>query len=77
MPFRRFAAALCAASVPMGFAFAWIGHAGADRPGLALLLSAAVPPVIWSAFHLARGVWLAKPAPGKTPGIRAGRPPRQ
>ncbi len=52
MPFGRFAGALCAGSVPMGFAFAWIGHAGAERPALALILSAGVPPLIWGAFQL-------------------------
>jgi len=52
MPFPRFFAALCAGSVPMGFVFAWIGEAGQDRPVLAVVLSAGVPPVIWGAFRV-------------------------
>jgi len=54
MPFPRYLGALCAGSVPMGFAFAWIGHAGAERPIFAVLLSAGVPPLIWGGFLLAR-----------------------
>jgi len=65
MPFPRFAAALCAGSVPMGFAFAWIGHAGAERPGVAILLSAAVPPLIWGGFRLAQRAGLIRADPGK------------
>lgn len=52
MPFPRFLAALCAGSIPMGFVFAWIGHAGTGRPGLALLLSAGLPPLLWGAFRV-------------------------
>ena len=51
MPFPRFFAALCIGSVPMGFVFAWIGHAGEDTPGLALGLSAGLPPLIWGIFR--------------------------
>jgi uncharacterized membrane protein YdjX (TVP38/TMEM64 family) len=51
MPFARFFGALCAGSVPMGFVFAWIGHAGHDRPVFALALSAGLPPLIWGAFR--------------------------
>lgn len=51
MPFSRFFAALCVGSVPMGFVFAWIGHAGESRPELAILLSAGLPPVIWGLFR--------------------------
>jgi uncharacterized membrane protein YdjX (TVP38/TMEM64 family) len=53
MPFPRFLAALCAGSFPMGFVFAWIGQTGNARPGLALILSAGLPPVIWGIFRLA------------------------
>lgn len=51
MPFPRFVAALCAGSIPMGFVFAWIGHAGESQPGLALGLSACLPPIIWAIFR--------------------------
>ncbi len=47
MPFRKFVIALCCGCFPLGFAFAIIGSTGRDRPGLALLLSAAIPPVLW------------------------------
>jgi len=52
MPFARFSAALCAGSVPMGFVFAWIGHTGQEKPVLALILSAGLPPLIWGTFRL-------------------------
>ena len=52
MPFRRFMAALCAGSVPMGFVFAWIGHTGQEKPMMALILSSGLPPLIWGAFRL-------------------------
>jgi uncharacterized membrane protein YdjX (TVP38/TMEM64 family) len=52
MPFSRFLGALAAGSIPMGFVFAWIGHSGNERPILALILSAGLPPVIWGAFRL-------------------------
>lgn len=51
MSFPRFFAALCAGSIPMGFVFAWIGHAGEATPGMALLLSAGLPPVLWGIFR--------------------------
>lgn len=47
MPFGRFAAALACGSVPLGFAFAWVGHLGHASPVLALSLSAALPPLLW------------------------------
>jgi uncharacterized membrane protein YdjX (TVP38/TMEM64 family) len=47
MPFARFCVALACGSVPMAFAYAILGHTHADRPGLALLLCAVVPPVLW------------------------------
>lgn len=52
MPFSRFLAALVAGSIPMGFVFAWIGHTGNDRPMMALILSAGLPPFIWATFRL-------------------------
>lgn len=51
MPLRRFFPALCVGSVPMGFVFARIGEAGENQPGLALLLSAGLPPLIWALFR--------------------------
>lgn len=56
MPFLRFFGALCVGSVPMGFVFAWIGHSGESSPGLALGLSAGIPPVLWA---ISRGVFHA------------------
>jgi len=35
----------------MGFVFARIGEAGEHQPGLALLLSAGLPPLIWGLFR--------------------------
>ncbi|MEM9280263.1 MAG: VTT domain-containing protein [Verrucomicrobiota bacterium] len=53
MGFPRFLAALCVGSFPMGFVFAWIGQTGQETPGLALALSAGLPPLIWGLFRLA------------------------
>ncbi|NNE93580.1 MAG: VTT domain-containing protein [Verrucomicrobiales bacterium] len=47
MPFRKFVIALACGCVPLGFAFAWIGEAGREKPELALILSATIPPVLW------------------------------
>lgn len=47
MPFVRFAAALACGSLPLGLAFAWIGHLGHRSPALALALSAAIPGLLW------------------------------
>lgn len=47
MPFGRFFAALACGSLPLGFAFAAIGAMGKGQPWIALLLSAAVPPILW------------------------------
>jgi uncharacterized membrane protein YdjX (TVP38/TMEM64 family) len=54
MPFATFAVALACGSVPMGFAFAAIGHAGVENPALAIGLSAALPPVLWL---ISRRIW--------------------
>ncbi|ARA93596.1 DedA family protein [Rhodothermaceae bacterium RA] len=47
MPAGRFHLALACGAVPVGFTFAALGYAGADRPVLALVLSALVPPLLW------------------------------
>lgn len=59
MRFPLFAVALACGSIPMGFSFAAIGHAGVENPGLALGLSAALPPVLWFA---SRRLWRTKEA---------------
>ena len=50
MPFARFAAALACGCLPLGIAFAWIGHLGQASPALALALSAAIPGILWWAI---------------------------
>jgi uncharacterized membrane protein YdjX (TVP38/TMEM64 family) len=52
MPLKRFFAALCAGSIPMGFVFSWIGQTGNEHPVMALTLSAGLPPLIWGIFRL-------------------------
>jgi uncharacterized membrane protein YdjX (TVP38/TMEM64 family) len=47
MPARRFLLALACGSVPMGFIFAWVGAAGHDSPVTTLVLSAAIPLVLY------------------------------
>lgn len=47
MPWRTFWVAMVCGSLPLGFAFAAIGHLGHDNPALALLLSAALPALLW------------------------------
>jgi uncharacterized membrane protein YdjX (TVP38/TMEM64 family) len=47
MPPGKFFAALACGSIPMGFAFAAMGHLGADEPGLTIVLSALVPALLW------------------------------
>ena len=49
MPLGRFAVALACGALPVGFVFAGIGSLGEERPGLAILLSLAIPPVLWLA----------------------------
>jgi uncharacterized membrane protein YdjX (TVP38/TMEM64 family) len=51
MPPVRFFAALACGSVPLGFGFATIGHAGVDDPVLAIALSAVLPPLLWLAVQ--------------------------
>lgn len=53
---RVFLPALACGSLPLGFAFAAIGHMGHESPGLALALSALLPAALW----LAALKWLRK-----------------
>lgn len=43
--------ALMCGSVPLGFTYAAIGHAGGEHPALALLVSMGLPPLLWWAIH--------------------------
>ena len=56
MRLRTFTAALLCGSVPMGFAYAAIGSAGQERPGVAMALSIAVPAVLYAVV----GGWLKR-----------------
>jgi len=47
MPPGKYFAALACGSIPMGFAFAAMGHMGADRPLQTVVLSAVVPALLW------------------------------
>lgn len=47
MPVRTFYIALACGSLPLGFAFGAVGAIGIEKPGLALGLSALLPPVLW------------------------------
>lgn len=51
MPFTRFALALACGSIPLGFIFAYVGSTGIENPKFAILLSAAIPPVLWLLAH--------------------------
>jgi uncharacterized membrane protein YdjX (TVP38/TMEM64 family) len=48
MPWRRFLVAMACGSVPLGFTFAAIGKWAHEHPGLGLLLSAGLPPLLWA-----------------------------
>lgn len=71
MPFATFVLALAAGSLPMALSFAALGAFGLERPGLALALSALVPPVIWL---LVRPLALRAAAVGPTPSERRAGP---
>lgn len=43
--------ALACGSVPLGFVYAAIGHAGGEHPRLALLVSLGLPPLLWAVIH--------------------------
>ena len=52
MPARYFHGALLCGSVPLGFVYAFVGHAGVTHPVVSVGLSAGMPPLIW---------WLIRP----------------
>lgn len=52
MPAGRFCAAMVCGTIPMTFAFAYIGHANADRPLLALGIACVAAPLMWLAAWL-------------------------
>lgn len=54
MPLTSYALALACGSLPMALLFSWIGARGHDRPMLTLVLSFAVPAVLWTAASLLR-----------------------
>ena len=51
MPARTFHFALACGSLPLGFAFAAVGHMGVEYPALALIVSAVAPPILWLAVR--------------------------
>ncbi|MEZ4703046.1 MAG: VTT domain-containing protein [Rhodothermales bacterium] len=51
MPAGLFHFALACGVLPLGFAFAYIGHAGVAHPWLAIGLSAFIPPILWLAVR--------------------------
>ncbi len=56
MPIGKLVLAMACGSLPLGFAFAYIGHTGSAHPLLAIGLSAGIPPILWFfARHLLRG----------------------
>ena len=56
MPLKVFMLALGIGCLPMGMAFAWIGHEGRQDPRLALILSLVIPGILW----LGAWLWLRK-----------------
>lgn len=48
MPLSAFLLSLACGSLPMAVLFSWIGATGHDRPLLTLVLSFAVPAVLWT-----------------------------
>ena len=57
MPARGFHLALACGSIPLGFVFAAVGHAGVSRPLLAIALTALLPPALWL---VVRPIFLSK-----------------
>ena len=52
MPTVPFFIALACGSIPFGFAFAALGHAGVDRPEIAIGVSIILPPLLWAALQI-------------------------
>lgn len=50
MPVRYFHVALLCGSLPLGFAYAYVGYTGVEHPTLAIGLSVGIPPLIWWAI---------------------------
>jgi uncharacterized membrane protein YdjX (TVP38/TMEM64 family) len=48
MPFGRFLVSLACGSLPVGYLYAWIGAAGREAPGWALVFSLLVPALLWA-----------------------------
>lgn len=48
MPRSWFYIALACGTVPLGFVYAYIGYLGIEQPSIAIILSAALPAVLWS-----------------------------
>ena len=51
MPATYFHVALLCGSLPLGFTYAIIGHAGTEYPVLSIALSAVVPAIIWASIR--------------------------
>lgn len=52
MPPIAFFAALACGSIPFAFAFATLGHAGVDRPLIAIGIAILLPPLFWAVMQL-------------------------
>ncbi len=63
MPKRLFYLALLCGSAPLGFVYATVGAAGSDRPTLAILISAGLPPLLW----LILGRWIKRRVAATSP----------
>jgi uncharacterized membrane protein YdjX (TVP38/TMEM64 family) len=53
MPFARFALALAAGALPLGFLFATAGHLGAEAPILIIVICAVAPLGLWAVWRWA------------------------
>ena len=60
MRFRMFLAALACGSIPLGFAFALIGHIGEERPVLTLGVSVVLPVLLWLVCRPILRSWMGK-----------------
>jgi uncharacterized membrane protein YdjX (TVP38/TMEM64 family) len=49
MPWRKFLLAMTCGNLPMAFVFAWVGASGKSHPKLAVVLSLALPAILWAA----------------------------